>query len=360
MAPAIAAAILAAGCATKKTDTTATTPTASGQPIQRAQSRWVPDSWNNLPNFQQDAVGQAWTAWMRSCQRPGPVFASVCREAAQLRNASDADKRAWMMQRLQPYRVQSHAGDSNGLLTSYYEPVMQASRSPNAQYRYPLYGVPASGAPRSAWFTRQQIESNPAAQSALRDRELVYMADPIDAMILHIQGSGRMQVREANGEMRTVRLAYAGNNQHPFRSPSAYISAQGGRSGNWDAVRTWSAQNPSQTQAMLWSNPRYVFFREEAINANDTDAGPTGAAGVPLTPGRSIAVDPGSIPYGTPVWISTRGAVASINRMVVAQDTGNAIRGAVRADYFAGWSQQAADLAHAMKQPLQMWVLWPK
>ena len=92
----------------------------------------------------------------------------------------------------------------------------------------------------------------------------------------------------------------------------------------------------------------------------DTNAGPRGAQGVPLTPGRSIAVDRESIPYGTPLWLSTTGPAANLNRMVVAQDTGTAIKGAVRADYFAGWSQEAADLAHRLKQPLNLWVLWPR
>ncbi len=122
----------------------------------------------------------------------------------------------------------------------------------------------------------------------------------------------------------------------------------------------WAAQNPGRANEMLWSNPRYVFFREEAINTADAASGPRGAQGVPLTPGRSIAVDRGSIPYGVPVWLSTQGAAATLNRLVLAQDTGTAIVGAVRADYFAGWSPEAAALAHRMKQPLWMWAIWPR
>ena len=351
-----ATALFMAGCATKPP----TVPGVSGSPITQAKSRWVPVAWNTVPGFAIDPVGEAWTAWMRSCAKPGPVYAGVCSDARRMANASDADKRAWMMQRLQPYRVESHQGSAQGLLTGYYEPVMRASRSPSSSFRVPLYAVPASGAPRSPWFTRQQIDSSPAAQSELRGREIVYMADPIDAMILHVQGSGRMQVRERDGSERAVRLAFAGTNQQPFRSPSAWVVSQGGRGGSWDAIRQWAAQNPGRVNEMLWSNPRYVFFREEAISGADTNAGPRGAQGVPLTPGRSIAVDRESIPYGTPLWLSTTGPAANLNRMVVAQDTGTAIKGAVRADYFAGWSQEAADLAHRMKQPLNLWVLWPR
>ncbi len=358
--PALTVAAIVAGCSSKPTLSPDVTPIGSGRPITQAQSRWIPDSWSNLPGFQQDSVSQAWGAWMRTCQRPSANFASVCRSAAAMSNASDADKRAWMVRHLQPYRVEAHNGSAQGLLTSYYEPVLQGSRLPTATYRFPLHAVPLGGAPRSPWFTRQQIESTAAGQAALRGREIAYMANPIDVMILHIQGSGRMQIQEPNGSTRAIRLAYAGTNNHTFRSPSAYISARGGRVGNWDTVRVWSAQNPSLTTPMLQHNPRYVFFREENIPANEADSGPKGAAGVPLTPGRSIAVDPGSIPYGSAVWLASTGPVATIQRMVIAQDTGNAIRGAVRADYFAGWSQQAADLAHAMKQPLRLWVLWPK
>ena len=103
-----------------------------------------------------------------------------------------------------------------------------------------------------------------------------------------------------------------------------------------------------------------VFFREEALSASDADAGPRGAQGVALSAGRSIAVDPGSIPYGTPVWISSAGPQTQLQQLVIAQDTGSAITGAVRADYFAGSGAQAGELAGRLKQPLQMWVLWPK
>ena len=103
-----------------------------------------------------------------------------------------------------------------------------------------------------------------------------------------------------------------------------------------------------------------VFFKEEPLSEMDSAFGPKGAQGVPLTPGRSIAVDPGSIPYGTPVWMASSGPQINLQRLVLAQDTGSAITGAVRADYFAGWDAQAAELAGRLRQPLQLWVLWPK
>jgi membrane-bound lytic murein transglycosylase A len=118
--------------------------------------------------------------------------------------------------------------------------------------------------------------------------------------------------------------------------------------------------NPERLHEMLWSNPRSIFFKEEPLSAMDASRGPKGAQGVELTPGRSIAVDPTSIPYGTPVWMASSGPATSIRRLVLAQDTGSAIVGAVRADYFAGWGDAAQDLANRLKQGLRLWVLWPK
>lgn len=361
----LALALVLSGCAgRKKVPSTprdvAIPSTTGGSVITQSKSRWVPVAWNTLPGITSDMVGEAWPAWLQSCQKAGPMFTGVCADVRRLAHASNDEKRSWMLQRLRPYRVESHSGQSTGTLTGYYEPVLQARRRPGAGYNVPLYAPPAGGAPRSAWYTRRQIDTTPAARAALQGRALLYLADPIDAMILHVQGSGRVQVQEPNGTVRTVRMAFAGTNNQPFRSPSSWVISQGGTGGSWAAIRQWAANNPGRVNEMLWSNPRYVFFREEAVNSNEEAAGPRGAQGVPLTPGRSIAVDRGSIPYGVPVWLSSNGSVAQLNRLVLAQDTGSAIVGAVRADYFAGWTPQAAALAHGLKQPLQMWVLWPQ
>lgn len=356
----LCAVLVITGCASKKKPTPVVDDTVTGAVIQRTKSRWVPVAWSTLPGWNNDNVGEAWSAWLRSCKKPGPVFARLCQELPQLNHASTAQKRRWLQTRLQPYRVESHSGSATGLLTAYYEPVLQARRSPNARFNVPLYAPPRGYSPRQKWYTRQQIETHAAARSALRGRALMYLADPIDAMILHIQGSGRVMVQENNGQTRMARMAFAGTNNQKFSSPSRWITARGGRGGSWSNIRQWARRNPSRVKAMLWSNPRYVFFREEAIAQSQAHIGPRGAQGVPLTPGRSIAVDRHSIPYGVPVWLSTQGAAANLNRLVVAQDTGSAIKGAVRADYFTGWSKEAAQLAHRMKQPLRLWVLWPK
>jgi membrane-bound lytic murein transglycosylase A len=329
--------------------------------ITQGKSRWAPVRWAELPGFPDDALHEAWNAWLKSCERPPAAFASLCPEIRQLAIGEGDEQRAWMVRRLQPYRVEPLQGASDGLLTSYYEPVLDASRQPVAGFSAPLYRTPAGLASRKPWYTRQEIDTLPQARAALQGREIAYLADPIDALVLQIQGSGRLRVREADGSTRFVRVAFAGSNEQPYRSVNQWLLSQGvTRINPWpDATKAWAAQNPQRVNELLWSNPRYVFFREEALSDLDAAFGPRGAQGVPLTPGRSIAVDPQSIPYGTPVWLASTG-VLPLQRLVLAQDTGSAIVGAVRADYFAGTGDEAGLLAARVKQPLSLWVLWPK
>jgi membrane-bound lytic murein transglycosylase A len=275
--------------------------------------------------------------------------------------ASGDEQRAWMMRRLQPYRVEPLLGPAEGLLTGYYEPMLEASRQATAMHQIPLYRPPATLASRKPWYTRQEIDTLPDARAALRGREIAYVADPLDALVLQIQGSGRVRIAEPDGSARTVRLAYAASNDQPYRSVGSWLLEQGAlRDASWAGIRAWAARNPQRVNEMLWSNPRTVFFREEPLTDFDSAFGPRGAQGVPLTPGRSIAVDKDAIPYGTPVWLVSTGPVTSLQRLVLAQDTGSAIVGAVRADYFTGWGPQAGELAGRLKQPLRLWVLWPR
>jgi membrane-bound lytic murein transglycosylase A len=329
--------------------------------VPAGKSRWVPARWSDLPGFADDALHEAWNAWLRSCERPAAAWAAICPEVRRLSIASADEQRAWMQQRLQPYRVEAPQGPADGLLTGYYEPVLDATRQPSASHAVPLYRPPADLASRRPWYSRQEIDTSPAARAALRGREIAWLADPLDALVLQIQGSGRLRITEPDGSVRTVRLAFAGTNEHPYRSIGSWLLQQGAlRDASWPGIKAWAARNPQRVNEMLWINPRYVFFQEEPLAAIDSSAGPRGAQGVPLTPGRSIAVDRESIPYGTPVWLVSSGPVVSLRRLVLAQDTGSAIVGAVRADYFVGWGPDAGEIAGRLKQPLQLWVLWPK
>lgn len=333
-------------------------------PIWQAKSRWIPVQWRELPGWSQDDATQheAWNAWLKSCQNLATANAYLCPDIRRLSIASSGEQRAWMVQKLQPYRVESLQGPTDGLLTSYYEPVLEASRKLRPGFTVPLYRSPTNTNGKNPWYTRQEMDTSPQVKAQLRGLEIAYVADPIDALILHIQGSGRVNMLEADGTKRTVRLAYASTNEQPYKSVGRWLLDQGGtRDVSWPGIKSWLARNPQRLNELLWSNPRVVFFREEVLS--DAQSGPNGAQGVPLTPGRSIAVDRGSIPYGTPVWLSSKGADGAAQRfqkLVFAQDTGSAILGAVRADYFMGWGTEAGDLAGRIKQPLQMWALWPK
>jgi membrane-bound lytic murein transglycosylase A len=270
----------------------------------------------------------------------------------------------WLLRTFQPYRVESLTSSTQsdiGLLTAYYEPVLEASRKARPGFEVPLYATPANLKSRSPWYSREEISSLPAAQNALKGQEIAFISDPVDAMVLHIQGSGRLWVRESDGSRKQVRLAFAGTNDHPYQSIGRWLLDQKlSKDATWPGIKKWLSQNPRRTQELLSKNPRYVFFKEEALGPLDAQQGPKGAQGVALSAGRSIAVDPGSIPYGTPVWLSSSGPQTTLQRLVMAQDTGSAIQGAVRADYFAGFGDAAGDLAGRVKQDLKLWVLLPR
>ena len=347
------------GCATAQ-PSVAPLASASLQPSGVTASRWQPVPWTDLPGWGPEAITAALPAWLRSCQRPAPAWAPLCPAIRSLTLATPEDKQAWAEQHLQPHRVLERDGSAPvGLLTGYYEPTLDARTERTDTHRVPLYAPPAGLRDGQVWFSRQEIDTLPQAQAALRP--VAWLADPIDAMLLQIQGSGRLQFAQPDGSVRSARVAFAGTNGQPYRSINLWLQQQGVPTTPWpQATQAWARANPERVNELLWSNPRVVFFRLEALSPLQAQLGPRGAQGVPLTPGHSIAVDRRSIPYGTPVWLATQGPSFNTQRLVLAQDTGSAIVGAVRADYFAGWDEGALPLAASLKQPLQLWVLWPR
>ena len=353
----------------------AASPRVEPAPSLHPASRWQAADWSELPGWDSDRSREAWLALQRSCarlptelQREAPAWPRVCTEALRYEPADDAATRAWLAARFLPYRVLAldaqAAGDGlAGLATGYFEPQIDASRTPRGAMRVPLHGPPADLATRKPWYTRAQAESLPAARAALRGREIAFVADPLDVLLLQVQGSGRLRLIEPGGSSAVVRLAFAGHNDQPYQSIGRWLIDQGEiRPGeaSWPAIRDWARRYPARVPELLAANPRLVFFREEPLP--DPQLGPRGAQGVALVPERSIAVDPKSLPYGSPVWLDTTEPLSStpLRRLVIAQDTGSAITGAVRADYFWGWGERAEQQAGRMKQPLRMWVLWPK
>jgi membrane-bound lytic murein transglycosylase A len=334
--------------------------------LERAHARWIPARFEELPGWGQDRVAELWPALRLSCATGSAAaapWAAFCAQSRQFFPVDDAQARQWLEQRLKVYRLESLEGDPAGLLTGYFEPLIEASRKPTKSKRVPLHAPPADLAQRKPYWTRQELDTLPAAQAGLKGREIAWVEDPMDALLLQIQGSGRLRLSEADGSARLVRVAFAGHNDQPYRSVGRWLIDQGELApgeASWPAIKDWARRNPRRINEALWQNPRTVFFREEALP--DPALGPKGAQGVPLTPGRSIAVDPLAVPYGTPVWLDSTEPLSSrpLQRLVVAQDTGSAIVGAVRADYFWGWGDEAEAQAGRMKQPLRAWVLWPR
>lgn len=345
---------------------------------ERGKARWVATTWQALPGWEQDRTAEVWTALWRSCQRPAPAWLALCTQARLMgaswgRDSGDEAVRRWLQAHVQPWRIEAPDGQTTGLMTGYVEPLIEARRTPQGNFQTPLYRPPLDLGKRKPYYSRTELETLPEARAAIAGRELLYVADPLDALLVQVQGSTRVKVLDdltPLGQPRLVRLAFAGHNDQPYQSVARWLVDQGAftlEQASWGAIKAWAGLNPQRVAEMLRANPRVVFFREEPLI--DVDVGPVGAQGVPLTPGRSIAVDRESVPYGSPVWLDTTepqawsagGAVPRpLQRLVMAQDTGGAIVGAVRADYFWGWGDEALLQAGRTKQPLKMWVLWPR
>jgi membrane-bound lytic murein transglycosylase A len=336
---------------------------SSPPPLPNTEARWIKTDWSALPGFTEDFIGQAWPAWLASCYRRPKPWVQVCQKLPHLTDKSDSEKRLWIQENLDVYRIEDLRGNSKGLLTSYYEPVFLASRQPSDTYKIPLYAPPDNLT--TPWFTRQQIETDPIVKNQLKDKAWVWLASPIDTLNLHIQGSGLLQIVDSSqSTIEVVRAAFANSNGRPFYSPMQWLLLQGwSRDVSWPGLARWAKSHPEKVDEVLWKNPRYIFFHEEKPTFTDESipyTGPKGAVGIPLSAGRSIAIDPASIPYHTPIWLSTQSEVAELNRLVIAQDTGIAINGSVRVDYFAGTGSIAGEFAGKIKQPLYLWAFWPK
>ena len=248
-------------------------------------------------------------------------------------------------------------GSAKGLITGYYEPEFRASRTRGGEYQTPLLRLPRGYVQGQPLPTRAQIVRGALARQRL---EMLWLADPIDAFFLHIQGAGRARLPDGS----VVRVAYAGRNNQPY-VPIGRILVDRGEMKLEDVsmqrIRDWLTAHPAEADAVMDQNPNYIFFRE--VPDIRPDEGPPGSLGAPLTPLRSAAVDREHIPLGTPVWIDTRDPLKPEQpwrRLVMAQDVGGAIRGPTRADLFFGWGAEAEQRAGRMRQPGTVYVLLPR
>jgi membrane-bound lytic murein transglycosylase A len=348
-----------------------------------ALTTYEPGRWSDLPGWGTDNLQEAWRAFLESCRalRFRAEWATPCGSAQTVTADSGASVRAFFESHFDPYKLVRRSGrlrEDTGLVTGYFEPLLHGSRSPSAQFIAPLYAPPpdlltvdlASLYPElKGKRVRGRLEGNKVvpyysraellADAALRGNEIVWIDNSFDAMMLEVQGSGRVQLPD--GEV--IRLQYADQNGQPYRSIGRYLVQIGAltlEQATVPGIRSWLSAHPERLQEVLNTNPSVVFF--SAAPLGDPNLGPKGAQGIALTTGRSIAVDPAWIPLGTPVFLATTLPDSSLplQRLVIAQDTGGAIGGAPRADYFCGSGPEAADLAGKLRQQGNMWILWPR
>ena len=341
-------------------------------------------SWADVSGWSDDDPRAAWEALLRSCSRlkSQAAWRDSCAQAEQVPASGSA--RNFFETHFIPYRVANADGSVQGLATGYYEPLLRGSRKKEGPYRFPLYAAPedlliidlAEINPelkhmrlRGRLEGRRVVPYHPRAEierglPALAGKELLWVDDAVDLFFLQIQGSGR--VRLATGEL--VRVAYADQNGQPYKSIGRYLVEQGElklEQASMQGIKAWGAANPAKLDALLNQNPSYVFFREMPgadSGQGSSERGPLGALGVALTPERSIAVDPRHIPLGAPVFLATTwpNSTQALTRLMLAQDTGGAIRGAVRADFFWGFGDAAGAQAGRMRQSARMWILLPR
>lgn len=325
----------------------------------------------------------AWPAFLASCSVVGHrvQWMTVCEAAQTAAPVTSQDVRAFFERYFEPYAIIARVGsrkEEEGLITGYFEPVLHGAREPSAQFTTPLYSPPPDlltvdlgslypqlrgrrirarlvGRRVVPYYSRADLDHDPA----LKGHEIVWVDDALAAFFLEVQGSGRVELTSG----QTIRLHYADENGYPYRSIGRYLVDRGElKRGEVTAaaIREWALAHPGRIPELLDADPSVVFFQE--LPLGDPELGPKGSLGVPLTPGRSIAVDPSAVPLGAPVFLATTfpDSDIALDRVVVGQDTGGAIRGPVRADYFWGTGPQAATSAGEMRQPGRMWLLWPK
>jgi membrane-bound lytic murein transglycosylase A len=342
-------------------------------------ARYQESTFAALPGWQTATLAASLRTFIAGCVRP-VVHARVCELARAVPPNDEAAARSFFESAFAPYALISSDNGDTGLITGYYEPVIEGARSRSERNRIPIFGVPEDlmivdlssvnpdvrnmrlrgridGRRVVPYYSRAEIDSKGEAFPA---PVLGWTADPVALFFMQIQGSG--QLRLDSGER--VRLGYADQNGHPFRSLGRYLVERGElklEDASMQGIKAWAAANPARLKDALNQNPSYVFFRELPAAAGALE-GPIGALGVPLSAEYSVAVDRRFIPLGSPVYLATTYPLSEekLERLMAAQDTGGAIRGVVRADFYWGGGPEAGNRAGRMRQQGKIWLLWPR
>jgi membrane-bound lytic murein transglycosylase A len=338
-----------------------------------------PAGWADLPGWKEDDLVEAWPAWRQSCKamEKDPAWRRVCELSRSVDSRDRNAIRDFFQRHFQPHEVMDKDGAPWGLVTGYYEPSLRGDRTRTERARYPIYGLPDDlvsvdlsnfhpelkfrwlrgrlvGNRLVPYYTREEIVKG---IQGFRATPIAWAEDPVELFYLHIEGSGRIELPDGT----RIRVGYAGQNGHPFRSVAKILIEQGELKPSEASelgIKRWGQRNPDRLGRLLNLNPSYIFFRE----LPDDLTGPPGALGVPLTGGRSVAVDRDFIPLGAPLFLATTLPLSDrpLNRLMLAQDTGAAIRGPVRVDFFWGFGDEAGTRARGMKQTGRKWLLLPR
>jgi membrane-bound lytic murein transglycosylase A len=371
----LAAILIAAGCAE-------IAPRAPGSPAASlVESRYRQTPFADVPGWQDAEFAPGLSAFAAGCPwitAPSPLR-RACDGALAVPANDESAARRFVEATFTAWAVLPAEGAAEGTITGYYEPILQGSRTRTERFRYPLYGVPddlvavdldsvvpelkglrlrgrIDGNRLVPYWTRAEIDGG----GKFRARALAWVDDPVELLFLQIQGSG--WIAFASGER--LHLGYADQNGHPYRSIGRFLVEHREMTldqASMQGIKAWAAANPRKLREALDSNPSYVFFRALPATPGATDA-PIGALGAPLTAGYSLAVDARSVPLGAPVFLATTmpHSQQPLRRLMAAQDTGGAIRGAARADFFWGTGNEAGALAGRMRQQGRLWILWPR
>lgn len=347
------------------------------EPVKPAEPALWAAQYSDLPGWADDTLSTTFQAFLNQCtslQRQA-MWRPACSSASAINTTDDAAIRAWFEAQLRPWQLVNPDGNRSGLITGYYEPILRGSRARKAPYTTPVFGVPEDlivvdlgelypelkhmrlrgrieGRKLVPYYSRAEWTAQEVAHPPM-----LWVDDPIDFFFMQIQGSGQIELSDGS----RIRLNYADQNGHPYRSIGRWLIDKGelkAEQASMQGIKNWARANPKRLQELLNQNPSLVFFRELKAEGS----GPQGAMGLPLTPERSIAVDPRTTPLGAPVWLATTqpNSDQPLQRLMLAQDTGGAIRGPVRADFYWGSGPAAGNQAGKMKQNGRMWVLLPK
>ncbi|OUV99061.1 MAG: hypothetical protein CBD16_08975 [Betaproteobacteria bacterium TMED156] len=353
-------------------------------PIWSANGKLSPKKFTQIPGWSEEDFSMVWDAWKKNCHAMSlkdAKFNKICSKSEKINPTRQLEIKEFFEKNFQPFKIMSPPNT----ITGYYEPILKGSLNKTNRFSYPLHSRPAdliikkmpkTSGQKQNWFHGKKIKNMygdklvpyPSRKELylskyLKNFEMVYLENPIDVFFMQIQGSGRIELD--NGQV--MRLGFSASNGHPYRSIGNWLIKEGEMepsSASMQGIKNWLKENPTRLNELLFQNPRMIFFKN-LTNSINSDDGPIGSLGVPLTPGRSIAIDTKYVALGLPVFLSTKlpkfkKGISNGNRLVFAQDTGKAIKGPNRGDLFFGSGYKAGSQAGSMKYSGTMTIMIPK